>query len=120
MTSSTEDPALDVPEADVATAVALITANAVILDVRESDEWRAGHAPQAVHIPLDTLAATPLSQFQGKRVVVVCRSGRRSALATAALRRSGVNAVNLIGGMQAWRDQGQQLVAESGSTPAVI
>ena len=84
----------------------LVRSGAVLLDVREQSEWHAGHAPGACHVPLGELegklGALPLD----RRVVVACRSGNRSARATALLIRSGFEAVNLNGGMQAWAAAG--------------
>jgi len=74
----------------------------VILDVRESDEWEAGHIHGALHIPLGAVLrdmSTPkVQQIKNKRVLVYCKSGKRSALATKALNHSGFNATNLEGG----------------------
>ncbi len=110
----------DVPGVDVAGALSLLDGDAVLLDVREQNEWDAGHAPRAVHIPLRELSEATASMSRQRRVVVVCRSGRRSAFATAALRAAGVDALNLLGGMQAWRDAGAEIVADHSITPTVI
>jgi len=80
----------------------LIDQGAMLLDVREPSEWDAGHAPVAVHVPLGDLAAEIEDIPADQRIVVVCRSGGRSARATAFLVGSGRDAVNLEGGMQAW------------------
>lgn len=107
-----------IPEVDAARARAMVEQGALLLDVREHDEWDAGHAPQAVHAPLRTLS---LDHVDGaEQVVVVCRSGRRSAAATAALREHGVDAHNLAGGMPAWRDAGAPLTTDTGRPPAII
>lgn len=93
-----------VPEVDPATAAALLSEGALLLDVREPEEWEAGHAPGAVHVPLGQL---PYRRPDASgRIVVVCRSGRRSAEATRALVAWGYDAVNLAGGMQAWAAAG--------------
>ena len=110
----------DVPGIDVSGTLSLLEGDAVLLDVRERNEWDAGHAPHAVHIPLGELSEATAWMSRQRRVVVVCRSGRRSTFATAALRAAGVDALNLTGGMQAWRDAGAELVADHGATPSVI
>jgi rhodanese-related sulfurtransferase len=110
----------DVPGVDVAGALSLLDGDAVLLDVREQNEWDAGHAPHAVHVPLRELSEAIAGMSRQRRVVVVCRSGRRSAHATAALLAAGVDALNLLGGMQAWRDAGADLVADHSITPTVI
>lgn len=90
---------------------------AVLLDVRESDEWEAGHAPGATHMPLGHLAPEGLTQ--DKVVVAVCRSGARSARATAQLQAVGIDARNLAGGMQAWTAACLPVSRDDGS-PGVI
>lgn len=95
--------------------------DALVLDVREPDEFAAGHAPGAVHIPLGDLPArladlpetpddTPLP--------IICRSGGRSGRAVQWLEAQGQDIVNVDGGMKAWSAAGKQMVAESG-TPEV-
>ena len=79
---------------------------AVILDVREVSEWRAGHIPGAVHIPLGRLAEQVGELDPASELIVVCRSGNRSAAATSALQQAGfANVRNLSGGMIAWTRQ---------------
>jgi len=103
------------------TSVDQVTVDAVLLDVREDDEWAAGHAPQAIHIPLGELAERigEVPQDSGE-VYVVCRMGGRSARATMYLNQSGWDAVNVAGGMQVWHQQGFPLVAAEGVVPEVI
>lgn len=97
--------------------------NAVLLDVRENDEWAAGHAPGAVHVPmgqvpqrLDELATT----LPDRPVHVVCRSGGRSARVTTYLVQAGWDAVNVDGGMRAWAAAGRPMVTESTAPPRVL
>lgn len=96
-----------------------VPADALLLDVRRDDEWVAGHAPDAVHIPLaqlpDRLAEIP----RGQPVVAVCHAGGRSARATVFLTQQGFAAQNYEGGMIAWRDAGGPLVSENGAAPDV-
>ena len=73
---------------------------AVLVDVREDDEWLDGHAPGALHVPLGRLTAEALPA--GRPVYCICRSGNRSGLAVQALAAAGVDARNVSGGMQAW------------------
>jgi rhodanese-related sulfurtransferase len=101
-----------------------VPAGAVVLDVREDDEWVAGHIDGATHIPMGELPArfsevTTLAGDAGEEVVVVCRSGGRSARVVAWLAQYGVDAVNLDGGMSAWADAGRPMVSETGGVPAV-
>jgi rhodanese-related sulfurtransferase len=91
----------------------------VLLDVREPDEWAAGHAPGALHVPLgqipDRLAELP----QGADVVVVCHLGHRSGRATAWLTQQGYACRNLTGGMVGYAAAGRPLVSETGAPPVV-
>lgn len=95
--------------------------DAVLLDVREPSEWTAGHAPNAVHIPLGQL---PERLDDVPRTIeslpVICRSGVRSAQAVAYLSGHGVAATNVAGGMQAWEEAGKSLVSDTGHHPMVM
>jgi len=76
------------------------------LDVREPAEFEAGHVPGARHVPLGDIEGSLAGLPPDRQIVVVCRSGRRSAHATLLLLRSGLDAVNLEGGLQAWEAAG--------------
>ncbi|MBV8982195.1 MAG: rhodanese-like domain-containing protein [Acidimicrobiia bacterium] len=93
---------------------------AILLDVREPDEWEAGHSPDAVHVPLAALAASIDRLDKDQPIVTVCRVGGRSERAAAALLQRGYDAVNLAGGMQAWQAAGMPVVTESGEPGQVI
>lgn len=76
---------------------------AVLLDVREPEEWRDGHVPEAVHIPLGSLGARIKELDPSREIVTVCRSGARSTTAAKILMQAGFPSVhNLAGGMIAW------------------
>ncbi|MEU9891411.1 rhodanese-like domain-containing protein [Sphaerisporangium sp. NPDC051011] len=90
-----------------------------LLDVRELDEWQAGHAPTAVHIPLGTLQQRVDEVPAGVPVYVICRVGGRSAQAAAWLNHVGREAVNVDGGMYSWAAAGRPMVAENGAQPYV-
>jgi rhodanese-related sulfurtransferase len=79
-------------------------AGAVLLDVREDDEWAEAHAPDAVHIPMGRL--TPDNLPEGRPVYCICRSGNRSARVVDVLTAAGVDARNVVGGMHAWAAAG--------------
>ena len=82
---------------------------ALLIDVRSGDEWkRDGRAAGAQHIPLSSLPQR-LERLQGHEVLVICRSGNRSARAAALLRRNGISALNVRGGMIAWSRHGLPL-----------
>lgn len=95
-----------------------VPADGVLIDVREDDEWAAGHAGQAVHLPLGDLPVRLGEVPRDARVHVVCRSGARSARAVAFLLEQGVDAVNVDGGMRAWAAAGLPMTADG--TPTVL
>jgi rhodanese-related sulfurtransferase len=102
-----------VPEIDVAAfARDRATGRDVqILDVREPNEWAEGHLPGATLIPLGDLGRRSSELDPTRPVVVVCRSGQRSATATDLLIRTGFGDVkNLTGGMIAWSQAGYPVV----------
>jgi rhodanese-related sulfurtransferase len=101
-----------VPAADV-------PAQAFLLDVREDDEWTAGHAPGAQHIPLGALGERYDQVPRDRDVYVICKSGRRSARATEALTSAGWPAINVSDGMLGWQSAGRDMTSESGAAPFV-
>jgi rhodanese-related sulfurtransferase len=92
---------------------------AALLDVRENDEWAAGRAPTAQHVPMGELLARLGELPAGGTVYVICRSGVRSARVAAYLNANGWDAVNVEGGMQSWQASGRDLVADS-AEPRVL
>jgi rhodanese-related sulfurtransferase len=100
-------------------AVTEMPADAPLLDVRESDEWVAGHAPTAQHLPMSELTARLDELPDDEPLYVICRSGGRSARVVAYLAGQGYPAVNVDGGMQAWAAQGRAVVADAG-TPQIV
>jgi rhodanese-related sulfurtransferase len=98
-----------------------VPADAYLLDVREPDEWVAGHAPDAVHLPLMDIPARLEEVPRDGEVVVVCRMGGRSAQAVMYLMQNGYdNVVNLDGGMRDWAAAGKPMVSEDGRPARVI
>ncbi|WP_344126439.1 rhodanese-like domain-containing protein [Saccharopolyspora halophila] len=95
--------------------------NSALLDVRESNEWQVGHAPEAVHIPMSELVQRLDEIPQADQVYVVCRSGGRSAKVAAYLNANGWDAVNVERGMNGWSAIGKPMVSEeTGSEPYVL
>ena len=109
-----------VPAVGPEEAARRVDEGAVLLDVREPDEWHAGHAPDAVHVPLAALAARIDQLDKEQPVVAVCRVGGRSERAAAVLRQRGYDAVNLAGGMQAWNAAGMPVVTDLGDAGSII
>jgi rhodanese-related sulfurtransferase len=87
---------------------------AVLLDVREPHEWRSGHAPKARHIPLSQLSSRTGELPRNREVLVVCRSGSRSARAARLLSAQRGDVANVKGGMAAWVRAGLPVVAKGG------
>ena len=96
-----------------------LAAGAFLLDVREDDEWVAGHAPGAVHVRLRELGAHVDELPVDREVYVICRSGHRSAYAAQALAGAGLNAVNVADGMMGWAVAGRPMISENGAEPYV-
>lgn len=91
---------------DGARALALVQGGASLVDVREKAEWRSGHAPQAVHIPLADVVARAGRLNKDRPVVVMCASGMRSRTGAKQLRSLGFQATSLSGGIGAWQRAG--------------
>ncbi len=82
--------------------------SAVLLDVREPNEWNLGHIPGAIHIPRGTLE-TKVEQMvpRDREVVIYCAGGNRSALAADTMQQMGYEKVSsMAGGWRAWTDVG--------------
>jgi rhodanese-related sulfurtransferase len=109
-----------VPEVSADEAVELVLDGALLLDVRNDDEWQAGHAPDAVFLPMgsvpDRLAELP----RERQIVAICRTGSRSERVTEYLVAHGFDAVNVFGGMRAWEASGHEVVTDAGRPGAVI
>jgi rhodanese-related sulfurtransferase len=90
-----------------------------VLDVREPEEWQAGHIEGAVHIPLGDLVARVAEVPEGQ-TLVVCKVGGRSARAVMWLAQQGHDVVNLDGGMLEWEAAGRPMVSENGGPAAVV
>jgi rhodanese-related sulfurtransferase len=97
-----------------------VAADAYLLDVREDDEWAAGHAPDATHLPMMQIPARIEEIPADRDVVVVCRVGGRSAQVVAYLQQHGLTrTINLDGGMSDWAAAGRPMVSEDGGAPRV-
>ncbi len=92
----------------------------VLIDVRERHEWEAGHARTAINAPLSELDMYLEALSVDRPIVCVCRSGKRSAEATARFRREGFSASSLDGGMAAWVTGGFGVVAAQGTPGRIL
>lgn len=101
-------------------ALELLAAGALLLDVREVEEWTAGHAVEAVHIAMgsvpERLAEIPVD----RTVVCACRVGGRSGVVASSLAAAGLDARNLDGGMLAWESAGFPVVTDAGGPGRVV
>ena len=104
----------------------LIEDGAQLVDVRADHEWEAGRIAGATHLPLAELAERAGEIDKERPVVVYCRGGNRSSMATAALTEAGYDAVKLSEGIVGWSEADLPLapddgyVAESGEAAAVL
>ncbi|MFI7236674.1 rhodanese-like domain-containing protein [Streptomyces cyaneofuscatus] len=96
--------------------------SALLADVREEDEFRAGHAPGAMLLPLSRLAEGPglPGREDGRGLVLIRRSGNRSQQAAHLLAERGVTAVDVTGGICAWADLGLPVRDAHGAAGTVI
>jgi rhodanese-related sulfurtransferase len=79
-----------------------------LIDVREQDEWDAGHVATATLIPLGEFAERSAGLDPSVPVAIICRSGRRSLMAAEFLADQGFTTpVSVAGGMIAWAEAGQ-------------
>ncbi|MDB1086309.1 rhodanese-like domain-containing protein [Streptomyces sp. ACA25] len=89
-----------------------VPADGLLLDVREHDEWAAGHAEGALHIPMGEVVqrfGEVTERVGDRKLYVLCKVGGRSAQVTAYLVQQGMDAVNVDGGMLAWQAAGRPL-----------
>ena len=106
-----------VDHVDVREAARAVEAGEVLLlDVREDEEWAAGHAAAAVHVPMSVLRQDTVPR--DGRVLVLCRVGGRSAAVGQALEQLGYDVGNVTGGMLAWSAAGLPVV--TAANPAIL
>lgn len=97
----------DTPEISVQEAQKRVQNGALLLDVREQNEYDEERIPGAQLLPLSELSARFEDDLpQGREIVAQCRSGKRSAQATHFLRAQGYDVVNMTGGILAWKAEG--------------
>jgi rhodanese-related sulfurtransferase len=112
-------PSLAAGIVDAIRAQSMSRQGALLIDVREPDEYAAEHAPNALLIPLEQVSARmqEIAAYKDKPVVVMCHSGRRSAQAAQQLQDAGFSQVSSVaGGIVAWKKAGLEVVA--GKAPA--
>lgn len=107
------------PGLSIDEALTALSKGAVLIDVRTTDEYESGHAPGARPVDPKSLEADdptlaifgddPLAE-RDAAIVVICDNGLRSGVAAARLRDKGVLAMNVAGGLFAWRMAGQPVI----------
>ncbi len=98
--------------------IRLLENMAVLIDVRESKEWEAGHVRDAQHLALSGFDSSDMDPDAS--YMVICRSGGRSEKAMNRLLEAGLNAVNVEGGMLAWAAAGLPMHSDNGEAPVVV
>lgn len=101
-------------------SVAEVPAEAVLLDVRETYEFQAGHAPGALHIPVDEIPARFEELDPDEDVYVMCRTGGRSVQITQWLTLQGYSVFFVGGGYDAWIESGRPLEAAAEEEPRIL
>lgn len=98
----------DVPEVDPSTAHAMAANGAVMIDIREIEEWEQARIPGAEHRPMSRIQQWWQELPEDQDIILQCRTGNRSAYATQALiEQGGLERVfNLAGGIVAWHTAG--------------
>jgi rhodanese-related sulfurtransferase len=109
-----------VTDVDVTEADRLVAAGALLLDVREDDEWDAGHAPAAVHVPMGQVVDRIGELPTDRTIVCMCRLGGRSGSVALHLAGAGYDVRNAGGGMVAWAAAGLPVVDGSGVPGRVV
>jgi thioredoxin 1 len=97
-------------EVDLDTFADAVGAGAVVVDVRNPDEYESGHVSGAVLIPLGELGERQDEIPDGDPVYVICAMGGRSLQATKAMIQVGYNALSVSGGTKGWIEQGRPVV----------
>jgi len=104
----------------------MVDEGAQLIDVRADHEWEAGRIPGAIHITLPEIPQRTGEVDKDRPVVVYCRGGNRSSMATAALAEAGFDAVKMSEGIVGWSDGDLPLepeggyVADSGEAAAIL
>jgi rhodanese-related sulfurtransferase len=109
----------DVDHIDPTESRRRVDAGALLLDVRNPHEWQAGHAEGAAWIPMSELAERQEELPTDREIVVICKTGSRSAQVVKALVAAGYGAVNVAGGSEAWQAAGLAIVTDDGRPGAV-
>lgn len=108
-----------VAQTDIAALPAEFGPASVLLDVRENDEWKRGHAAGAQHIPMGEVPARLAEIDREAELYVICHAGGRSLRVAQFLQQNGYRPVNVSGGMLAWAGAGRPVIADDGGPGTV-
>jgi rhodanese-related sulfurtransferase len=96
-----------------------VDSGAMLLDVRNPDEWEAGHAESATWIPMNQLVERQGELPTEREIVVICKTGSRSGKVAEALVAAGYDSANVAGGSEAWQAAGFPIVTDDGKPGTV-
>jgi len=99
-------------------ARSILDAGGILVDVRTGAEWNRGHAPEAIHIPLESIGRKDDRIRTGAPIVVMCQSGHRSAVAARVLAGQGQTVSSLAGGLPRWAKAGNPIDKSEGGSPS--
>ena len=109
-----------VPTVEASEVEDLVSNGHILIDVREEDEWEAGHHREATHISMSTIEEN-LSKFtKGNDYIIVCRSGARSSRVSNYLLSNDFKVSNLDGGMKALFNVSNNIINSKGSPGQII
>jgi rhodanese-related sulfurtransferase len=91
-----------------------------LIDVREQDEWDAGHHSEAIHIPMGTIHQKIDDFKKNDNYIIICRSGARSGKVSSFMKNEGLNSFNLTGGMKELSLSSKKIVNLNGNNGIVI
>ena len=105
---------------DVKTAYELQQSGIPLYDVRETDEFEAGHVESAISIPLSELGERYREIPQSQPVLIICKSGGRSGQACEALEQAQYDVTNIVGGSLDWYGEDLPFISETEEPPTVL
>ena len=115
----TSSPPPEIRHLDPPDAKSHVDSGAMLLDVRNADEWEAGHVEGATSIPMHQIVDRQGELPTNREIVVICKVGGRSAKVAEALVTAGYAAANVAGGAEAWQAAGFPIVTSDGQPGTV-
>lgn len=109
----------EIEHLDPSDAKGRVDSGAMLLDVRNPDEWEAGHAEGATWIPMNQIVDRQGELPSDREIVVICKTGARSSRVAEALVAAGYDAANVAGGTEGWQATGFPIVTDDGQPGTV-